>query len=250
MKRVILLIPIVLALMALSLRWVIPENVDFKYWKCDEYCERSNECTDTLTNIPAQPANTYSNILYLLAGLAALLRRRKLASVTFATACVILFVGSSWFHALISESGQLADVIGMYCVFSFLASYAVVTTQNLHQRYWLATLLAILVAVPLSLFANRLSSTPVLIITVLIVAGNIILALICKKQSGKKALVILGLFILAFLFRQLDVTGTLCNPGSWFQGHAVWHVLCGIGIYTVFRFFHDIRTASSVSSAG
>ena len=235
---------------ALSLRWVIPENVNFKSWKCAEYCERSDECTDTLTSIPAQPANTYSNILYLLAGLAALLRKRKLASVTFATACGILFVGSSWFHALISVNGQLADVIGMYCVFSFLASYAIVTTQDLHQRYWLATLLAVLVAVPLVIFADRISSTSVLIITGLIVAGNIILALICKKQSGKKALVILGLFVLAFLFRQLDVTGTLCNPGSWFQGHAVWHVLCGIGIYTVFRFFHDIRIASSASPAG
>ena len=71
-----------------------------------------------------------------------------------------------------------------------------------------------------------------------------------EDNQGKKALVILGLFVLAFLFRQLDVSGTLCDPGSWFQGHAVWHVLCGIGIYTVFRFFHDIRIASNASPGG
>ena len=112
MKRLLPLIPVILALMVVSLRWINPGAVDFKFWKCDEYCEGRNECGETLTHIPAQPLNTYSNLFYLLAGLAALRRRRKLASVTFAIACGILFVGSSWFHALISEPGSSRTLSG------------------------------------------------------------------------------------------------------------------------------------------
>jgi hypothetical protein len=39
---------------------------------------------------------------------------------------------------------------------------------------------------------------------------------------GSGALATLGL---AYLSRELDVTGKWCNPTSFLQGHAVWHVL-------------------------
>ncbi|CAF1459262.1 unnamed protein product [Adineta ricciae] len=44
-------------------------------------------------------------------------------------------------------------------------------------------------------------------------------------------------FLLAFAIWILSDTGRpLCFPTSWFQGHALWHVLCALALYFLFRY--------------
>jgi hypothetical protein len=47
-----------------------------------------------------------------------------------------------------------------------------------------------------------------------------------------------GTLILAFVIWMLDITKILCNPNSWLQGHALWHLLGAVAggfLYLYYR---------------
>jgi hypothetical protein len=46
--------------------------------------------------------------------------------------------------------------------------------------------------------------------------------------------VLLGAAALASL---ADVTRAWCDPASWLQGHALWHVLSALALAQLFRFY-------------
>ena len=44
--------------------------------------------------------------------------------------------------------------------------------------------------------------------------------------------------ILAFVIWNVSLTGCpLCDPYSVIQGHAVWHLLCAVSLYCLFRYY-------------
>jgi hypothetical protein len=54
----------------------------------------------------------------------------------------------------------------------------------------------------------------------------------CQEESDKKK-VGLFMFALAYLAWVLDRKKVICNPSSFFQLHAVWHVMASIGFYMI-----------------
>ena len=45
-------------------------------------------------------------------------------------------------------------------------------------------------------------------------------------------------FLTALFIWVLSRTGAvLCDPGSLIQGHAIWHILNGVGIYFLYRYW-------------
>ena len=47
----------------------------------------------------------------------------------------------------------------------------------------------------------------------------------------------LALLAAAALCSLLDVTRVACDPASWLQGHAAWHVLSALALLAFFRFY-------------
>jgi hypothetical protein len=48
----------------------------------------------------------------------------------------------------------------------------------------------------------------------------------------------------------LDVTRVACEPTSWLQGHAVWHVLSALALAAFFQFYRRAPACTATTLAG
>jgi hypothetical protein len=56
-----------------------------------------------------------------------------------------------------------------------------------------------------------------------------------------------ALMALAFAIWNL-AQGPWCDPTSWLQGHAAWHLLCAAAAYLLFRFYASERVTDPLRS--
>jgi len=189
----------------------------------------------------AQPANTWSSFGFVLIGLLVmrqsgedvrLLKRNLLTSqraypLLFGAALVITGLGSAFYHASLTFVGQFFDVMGMYLLASFIMLYNISRLKTLRGRNFVLIYIlinALLAFVLIQYPAQRRY-----------IFGLIILATLLPEYRLRKTqrLFIKNLFlkaawgtlILAFIIWTLDTTKIICNPTSWLQGHALWHLL-------------------------
>ncbi len=205
-----------------------------------------------------QPANTLSNLGFVLAGLAigwsaglprGRLARRGLAT-SYAVVVVLLGPGSMAMHATRSELGGRLDQLSMYLVAGFAAAYAAVRVAGWGVGAF-AVLLAALVALCDTI--GRAGSLPVVNN-----AGNAAFAVLLAVAVALEARIrrhvdrpgdlawiggALGAMAVAFATWTLSRTGApLCDPHTWVQGHAVWHLLTAVAAYCLYRYWtsaHD-----------
>jgi hypothetical protein len=190
-----------------------------------------------------QPANTASGLAFLPAAAAVLTmasRRRRRAphlpgiplaarpihAALYAGVTVLIGLGTAFYHASLSFWGQTADVLGMYLIATLFILFNAARLWQPDGRvvgplYVLgnAGLLWGLIAIPQ---ARRY------------VFGALVLAVIglefairsLRHAHGQPlyfrgALGALGVGLAAWT---LDITHTWCNPSSYLQGHALWHL--------------------------
>ena len=220
---------------------LVPVNVD----ACGEYCECKHQCgeiihTGELVQIPAQPMNTWSNLAFLVVGILALRKKRNPTAIWFFISCTLLCIGSAAFHSFLTKAGQRWDVIGMFFVFNFLAIYAMWVT---HEVKWfrLAVLASAVISLIMARFVADLSTTVVLMVASIFIIGHLVITVFDNKASWKEVLWVLFPFAVAFGFRQMDVAGILCNPESFYQGHALWHIFAAWGVYEIYLLLDKIR---------
>ncbi len=191
-----------------------------------------------------QPANAWSSLAFCTAGFLALvflpMRENSPAwpRLLFALATVLIGLGSAFFHASLTFIGQTFDVLGMYVLGTLLLLLSVSKRQRLSPLIAIviyvagnAALLALLVLVP----ELRRYVFAALILAVLILERR---ALATKPQRGESRFLIgsLAAIAVAFGFWIADITHGLCDPSSWAQGHAVWHLLGAGASILVFRY--------------
>lgn len=200
-----------------------------------------------------QPANTFSNVGFVVAGLlvawraggaarlGAVLTQRLAASY----ACVVVLLGpaSAAMHATQSERGGHLDMLSMYLVAGFAAAYAL--TRLVGQGpLFLAQLFFLFVAgcqivgtydghVPVVDFAGNLAFAALLLTAV------VVEVLLWRRAAGTRTDLrwgagALGAILLAFAIWSAT-RHSWCDPDSLLQGHAAWHLLCAVSAYLLFR---------------
>ena len=209
-------------------------------------------------------ANTWSNLAFVVVGFYALalgyldLRRRRdpsdgyviatpAMSFLFGTACCFLGFGSGIFHASLTRWGQHLDVATMYP--PLLAGIAM--SFGRWQRQWdrSATPRAIpiwvllgsmVVATSCLLYHYKwsMSAGTVLRTLILTQAGGALVDLLLARHALSFRWLLCSTLALAtaVICRQLDVAGKFSGPDSWFQGHAVWHVLTALSLACVYAY--------------
>jgi hypothetical protein len=204
-----------------------------------EFCEASRP------GLIKQPANTWSNVAFILSGLCIgwlLMRgtfRRNNNSITqnvfygifYASLVVLLGPGSMAMHATTGDLGGFFDMLSMYLVASFTVAYAAERFFRLKPIHFImifAMILAICIwadGAPYHIVFDFFGDTIFLffiILTVIIEAMN---SYVRKMQHDIRwVLGALGSLIAAFVIWNISQTGTaLCHPYSLVQGHAIWH---------------------------
>jgi hypothetical protein len=210
-----------------------PPNVD--------WCEA--ELCGWITN----PANTWSNLAYLVLGvamwrIARASGRRELA--LFGPASVVVGVCSGVYHASYTWMLQFLDFVGMF-VFCFL-----VMTRNAVRLRWIGprrqtAFFAAGVAVasasvpPLFEVGFPIQATVAALILALI--GQELALRRTTRASYRPYFAALALLGAGAVCSLLDVTRVWCDPADHvLQGHAAWHLLSAASLFALFRFYQGL----------
>jgi len=223
------------------------------------FCEHNRFCEAIV-----QPANTWSNLGFLVVGLMCLfigindfkvrkpsttnlLVRYPTFSILLGASCIYLFIGSFFYHASLSLFFQKLDITGMYAVALSLIAYNMFrffpTRYSKKKDEYISShhlIITLGVLFNIVFFAglwkvnvNILFPAVIIILLAINVAYNIGKKHISKlyRHLFKLSSIIL---VLSGLLWILDREDIMCIPTSIWQGHAFWHILNAISIFLLY----------------
>ena len=210
-----------------------------------------------------QPVNTLSNLGFVVAGLAVAVRAgrpgglgrstmSRMPELATAYACLVVLLGpgSMAMHATESAIGGQLDMLSMYLVAAFAASYAA-------MRRWRRGPVFMGVAYAAAVAACELVGTYSGHVPVVDFAGNLafgallLAALVLERRHASRTptptastldlrwlVAAVAALAVAFAVWNTAKTGRFgCFPHSLYQGHGVWHLLCAVSAYCLFRLY-------------
>lgn len=224
-----------------------------------EYCEFNHP--DRFFH---QPINTYSNIVYFFLGLIVFqwgfrdlkskqnsfknsITRFPAISMLAGICLMYLGIGSAFFHASLTYTGQRVDMNGTYGITLVLIAIGLLNVflkgKATKQVELFVTIFLVLLILAFYFIAPMVSSAVLLPVMFLI-----LLALVLTNyfQHRKEKYLILGIMAFVLLFfaikiRTLDVQKINCDPYSIWQGHAFWHLLTASSSFLTYSFFRFRR---------
>jgi hypothetical protein len=217
------------------------------------FCEAERDC------LLKQPANSLSNLGFVVAGLAIAWHARRpegqLARPRLATlmAVVVTLLGpaSMAMHATESALGGRLDMLSMYLVAGFATAYAVMRLVG--GGVVLAGTVFVGLVVLCEVVATA-GSVPVVghagnavFALLLVTTAAIELALRSRcERDDRWGYWAVGVMVAAFGIWLLSHDGgLLCDPHSLLQGHAVWHLLSAVAAYCLYRLYASERCGTT-----
>lgn len=218
-----------------------------------EFCERARP------GDVAQPANTFSNLGFVVAGLLVAwhatrtrlhgtLGRFPVLATGYACIVVLLGPASAAMHATQSAVGGVLDLTSMYLIAAFAAAYALMRWWHRGPTWFAVVFLGLLAfcqtmwwvpaEIPLVRFAGNLAFGVLLTVALLVEyflarRGDLTLDL-------RYAAAALACMVVAFAIWTASQHG-LCDPDSLLQGHAAWHLLGAAAAYFLYRLYASER---------
>jgi len=221
----------------------------------------SGFCEAFRDGIIKQPANTWSNLGFVVAGLwITVIIRRDIIShvhyrnligsslnlgVLYATLVVLLGPGSMAMHATGTTWGGTLDVLSMLLYIVFPVAYSLARLVGARTRVCFWCYLALGGGLGFFLLTGTLRFSGSTLYTWLVPVIVIIeTALRFKRHPRNGDLRWLGLatgiFLLGLTIWRLSHTGEpLCQPTSLLQGHAIWHILCAVATASIFLYYRS-----------
>lgn len=198
-----------------------------------------------------EPANAWSNVAYLVIGIAliALARPSPSAHVrTFGPAAIVVGLASGIYHASYTFVLQILDFAGMYVFLGLLIAATLRRAGWLRADVWRRRYVQGVLAMTVLTAAFDFTGLPIQALVfvgiVAVVAAEVRLSLRDPKAHLGALAASAGLMACAGVFSLLDVTRTWCLPDHAFlQGHAIWHVLSAFGLLAAFFHYRQFEGA-------
>ncbi len=213
-----------------------------------------------------QPANSLSSLAFVVVAAVVLVqwvlsRQRKdlpanrfntraAYPLLFVVALLVIGLGSAFYHARLSYTGQFIDVLGMYFIATFALIYSIDRVRGLTGTTVVAAYLGSNL-----LLAAMLWWVPVLrrAIFGLLIGGVIIVELAGNRgidgasnrehrgpaHSARLLWIAVGILAVAFIIWTLDYERIVCSPQSLIQGHAIWHILGAVSSWMLYRYYRE-----------
>ncbi len=204
-------------------------------------------CETNLCGWIAQPANTFSNLGFVIVGiwLAVMSARRADARPLklIGPIAIVLGVTSFAYHASYTFFWQFFDLASMFLFSTLLLVLNLQRLGVLSQRALVPTYVA-LNAVSMALLWMIKGKVGIAIFGLQILAAVIVEGLVSisatTRVNYKDLWRTLATFLAAYTFWILDYTGAVCSPGNHvLQGHAAWHVLNAFCFVFMYRFYRQ-----------
>lgn len=194
-----------------------------------------------------EPANTWSNLSYILIGLWLIHQAKKQDTPhtsLLGIYSIILGFMSFFYHASGTFIGEVLDFSSMFLLSSFCLSssltrfydwdYKSLRMISVSTVAISACLLVLFQSIGVELFALQLFGT--LIFEYLIYKQK------KEKTQYKPLLWFMVSFTVAYIVWQLDHKHIVCYPDfHWINGHAIWHILTAVGIYFIFKYYSQFK---------
>lgn len=225
-------------------------------WLGPDVGRGDNFCEAARAGWVKQPANTWSNAGFVVAGLVVAWHagRVRLGGLATPYACLVVLLGpaSAAMHATQSALGGHLDLLSMYLVASFAAAYALMRWYRRPQVFfWQLFALFVAVCELVGLYDE-----PVPVVTY---AGNIAFATLLlvavvtevrlwrrapatgdpRTDLGWGAGALASILVAFAIWNATKVRW--CDPSSLLQGHAAWHLLDALSAYLIFRLWASER---------
>ncbi len=222
-------------------------------------------------------ANTWSNLVYFLVGFYGIaigwhdFRRRPpvegsyvartpAMSMLFGVTCCYLGVGSGLFHASLTRWGQQVDVAAMYSPLTvFIAINVGRWIPRLKTKCRGGSFPTWPILVGLVLVAGFLLYEYKWSMRSSVVMRNLILAVaflaFLDRFQRRRRFSIVWLFlstaalVLARVCWKMDVAGQFSGPDARLQGHAVWHLLTGFSLASMYLYYRSEAPCATTHAA-
>jgi len=201
-----------------------------------------NWCEEELCAWVVNPADTWSNLAYVVFGLIMVwsLRRESDALLrSFGPVAIVVGILSGIFHASYTFFFQFFDFVAM---FLFLFLPLILNLRRFGRLrgksafvWYLVGVAGMSALVPVG-FALGLPIQALVFILILVVLGQEILARRRGLPSGPLAIFLgaIGLLAAGATFSALDLSRVFCDPSDHIlQGHAIWHVLTAASLWVL-----------------
>ena len=215
-----------------------------------------------------QPANTWSNLGFVIAGLAiawyagvradlgVTMGAHPGLATAYAVLVVLLGPGSMAMHATQSDLGGHLDLLSMYLVSGFALAYGLMRFVGRGPAF-LAVVFVLAVVAGMAVHL-RGGSVPVLgragnaaFGVELVVALGLEVALFRRRPPAPRqdlwfGVASVGALVVAFAIWNTGMRGhPWCHPHTLLQQHGIWHVLCAVSAYLIFRHYAAERATTA-----
>lgn len=218
-----------------------------------EYAEKFGSpnikwCEETLCQWISEPANTWSNMGYILAAIYLFYRTRKSSNKAmkwFAPSMLLMGLGSYFYHASNYYISQIFDFVGM---FIFVYWFAILNAFRLgwlkaKQLFPALAISSIASTIVLHyMWANHLKIQLLIVVAVVVILLTEWQASIKEQKKANHKFFLTGLIFVgsAFTFSVLDGSRAWCDPSNHIiQGHALWHILASIGLTLAYHHYEQ-----------
>jgi hypothetical protein len=205
-------------------------------------------CETTLCQFVSEPANTWSNLAYIIAALFIWMGAKKDNQHFIKQfSCVVFWVGAFSFIYHLSNNyvTQVFDFIGMFllvfwCLGVNLTRLSMVKENAIKPIIIFGTIF--FTGIVHWMYINDIKYQ----VLVLIVGIAIAITEMLAQRKVKTSIIYFNMSIIlligAFAFSFMDHTRIFCEPDNHFiQGHALWHTIAGIAMYTIYRHYRLIN---------
>ncbi len=201
-------------------------------------------CEETLCHIISEPANTWSNIGYIISSLILFIWTKKTQHNELkwlAPAMFLMGAASFFFHMSNYYISQILDFIGMYLFVFWLMVLNLRKVGLISKSKQVITEVVITLISTLAVHYMYTHHMNFQIIVTTGVITIIITEFITFRRSKKKRhykyfWTSMGLIGFAQLFSQVDLKRIICDPKEHiFQGHAIWHVISAIALTIAYK---------------
>lgn len=188
-----------------------------------------------------EPANTWSNIAYFIAGMWIAQHSKQFKSRairSYAWVMVVTGACSFIYHSSFTFVLQILDFFGMYVMTYLLALVQMkrlgwIKNAMDTRNYWALVIGTTIFTVWCDLYTNFPIQMIIGVQTLFVLGSEIFIWRKTRSNPYSMKYFLLGaLFMgIAITFSGLDVSRTWCDPDNhWLQGHALWHVFSAIGV--------------------
>ncbi len=207
-----------------------------------------SDCEAIGSGVLAQPVNAISSLAYAVVGLFVLVwalrvtGHKRTLRIVFGTLMVATGVGSVMFHGTQGPASQFSHDITFLVTVWFLAVLDVADAYR--SKRWVGWSVFVagagVLALSLALYPG-ITNVLMVGVVVALVGADIALHRRGRMRTGWYVAGLVALITAVAMFILGRTGGLVCEPGSIFQGHALWHLLSAAALGAYFVATSDVR---------